>query len=39
MNFPYDLHALGDMSKRREALAIGISLPAEIQFGLIADAD
>src|SRR3954467_5615960 len=39
LDFPDDIHAANDLAERRESLAVWIAVTAEIEFGLIADAD
>jgi len=39
MNLSNDIHAFDYVAERREALTIQVSLPAEVQFRLIAYAD
>ena len=39
LNLLYDIHALYDSAECREAPPIGISLAAEVELGLISDAD
>ena len=39
VNALYHVHARNDLAKGGEALAIGVTLAAKIQFGLVADAN
>ena len=39
LNFPGDVHSLHHLSEGGEPLPIGIALAAEIEFGLIVDAN
>ena len=39
LDFPDDVHPLGDNAKRGKTLTVGVSLSSEIEFGLIANAD